>query len=114
MPTADRFLEFIHLPSYVQSAKGLLTDREQMSLELELSKNPVAGSVVVGSGGVRKVRLALPGGGKSGGARVIYYYRPARGRVYLIFAYAKNVQETISAADRNAMRKLTGMLDKEG
>ncbi len=65
------------------------------------------------AGGVRKARLALKGGGKSGGVRVIYFYRPAKGRIYLLYAYAKNVRESISMAQKHAMRKLTAALDRE-
>jgi hypothetical protein len=62
---------------------------------------------------VRKLRVALPGGGKSGGARVIYFYRGAKGRIYLLLAYPKNVRESITQAEKNAMRLLTAKLEGE-
>ena len=44
MPEALQFLDFVHLPSYARSAKGLMTDDEQRDLEQTLLANPKAGS----------------------------------------------------------------------
>jgi hypothetical protein len=68
--------------------------------------------VVKGSGGVRKIRWARQGGGKSGGVRVIYYNRLARGEVVLIFLYAKNEFESVAGEKlkelKNAIEKAYG------
>jgi hypothetical protein len=61
----------------------------------------------------RSSGVKLPGRGKSGGARVIYFYRGAVGRVYLLYAYGKGAQETISAAEKKEMRQLTSLLEQE-
>ncbi|PID48685.1 MAG: transcriptional regulator [Proteobacteria bacterium] len=55
-----------------------------------LAENPEAGEVVTKSGGVRKVRWALPGTGKSGGVRVIYYCRLEYGQIWLMTLYSKS------------------------
>ena len=78
-----------------------------------MSADPEAGDVIPRSGGIRKVRVALPGAGKSGGARVIYFYRGAKGRIYLLTAYAKSRQENLTKADLNAMQTLTAQLQRE-
>jgi hypothetical protein len=54
---------------------------------------------------VRKVRWALAGKGKRGGARVIYYHHSERLPVFLLAAYAKNEQANLSRAERNAMKR---------
>ncbi|MDQ6926426.1 MAG: type II toxin-antitoxin system RelE/ParE family toxin, partial [Candidatus Eremiobacteraeota bacterium] len=118
LPVTDRtlpttYLEFVHLPSYVRSAKGVIGDDEQRALEQMLVDDPTAGAVVAGTGGVRKIRVALQGRGRRGGARVIYVYRAAKGRVYLLLAYAKNQQATITAAEKRIMRQLTAQLEAE-
>jgi len=60
-----------------------------------LARHPEAGDVVPHSGGCRKVRWALPGAGKSGGVRVIYYNQLADGQIWLVTMYAKNERGTI-------------------
>jgi hypothetical protein len=53
------------------------------------------------------------GRGRSAGARLIYYYRAAIGRIYLLTAYAENEQANLTKAQRNIMRALTARLDQE-
>ena len=66
--------------------------------------NPEAGRVIVGTGGARKVRWALAGRGKSGGARVIYYWADARDIILMLMIYAKNEQDTLTDAQKRAIR----------
>jgi len=60
-----------------------------------LAINPEAGDVIPRSGGCRKVRWSVPGRGKRGGVRVIYFNRLADGKVWLMTMYAKNVREDV-------------------
>ena len=64
----------IETQSFLRTAKALVSDEERMDLIAYLAENPTAGDIMEGTGGVRKVRWARRGGGKSGGFRVIYYY----------------------------------------
>jgi len=59
------------------------------------------------------VRIALPGRGKSGGARGIYLYVEAKGRIYLLFLYAKNVQGNLNETEKKAVRTLIRQLEDE-
>ncbi|RMX00499.1 transcriptional regulator [Allofranklinella schreckenbergeri] len=52
--------------------------------------NPLAGDVIPGSGGVRKVRWQASGRGKRGGARVVYINQLEDGEIVLLAVYAKN------------------------
>jgi len=63
-----------------------------------------------GTGGVRKLRWSLSGRGKSGGARVIYYYHNEAIPLFALTAYAKNERANLSQADRNDFRRLTKIL----
>ncbi len=59
--------------------------------------NPESGDVVPGSGGVRKLRWKMAGRGKSGGVRVIYFYKKQNDEIWLLTIYAKNEIENIHA-----------------
>ena len=71
----------IKTPVYTGKVEGILTDDEREAFAVFIAQNPKAGSVVRGSGGVRKLRWAQKGRGKSGGVRVIYYNRLENGEI---------------------------------
>jgi hypothetical protein len=62
-----------------------------------LLKYPEAGKVISGSGGVRKLRWAMAGRGKSGGVRLIYYFKKTGNEIWLLTIYGKSETETIPA-----------------
>lgn len=70
-----------------------------------IAQNPEAGAVIRGSGGVRKVRWAREGAGKSGGVRIIYLARNEAGEVYLLTLYAKSESENISLITLKEIRR---------
>ena len=61
------------MPEFARSAAGLLNAVEVQLLINHLAEHPTAGVLIVGTGGIRKLRWAREGMGKSGGVRVIYY-----------------------------------------
>ena len=73
-----------------------------------LIANPELGSVIPGSGGVRKMRWGVAGRGKRGGLRVIYFLRTQRGQIWMLTLYAKNVAENIPA---NVLRQIKDEID---
>ncbi|MGH7461736.1 MAG: type II toxin-antitoxin system RelE/ParE family toxin [Longimicrobiales bacterium] len=75
--------------------------------------DPRAGDLLVGTGGFRKLRVPLPGRGKSGGGRVVYYFVGARGRVYLVGFFPKNVKENLTKAERDALKAIAQELEAE-
>ena len=81
-----------------------------LDLEIALLARPEAGKVIPGGGGLRKLRRPLAGRGKSGGARVIYYYMSADGLIYLVYAYAKNARENLTPVQ---LRQLTQLLNDQ-
>jgi mRNA-degrading endonuclease RelE of RelBE toxin-antitoxin system len=88
---------FIETRLFTKLVVGYLSDEEYAALQLALIRDPEAGPVIPGSGGVRKLRWAAAGRGKRGGYRVIYYVRRANGVIWMLTMYPKNVAENISA-----------------
>lgn len=100
----------VETPEFLTATKALFGDEERAALIDYLAHHPTAGDLVPGAGGIRKLRWAVGGRGKRGGARVIYFYASPRWPLFAITAYAKNVRENLSQADRNDYRRLTKLL----
>lgn len=88
---------FIETRAFTKLVLEYLTDAEYVSLQSALIADPEAGSVVPGSGDVRKLRWAAPGRGKRGGYRVICYVRRTHGIIRMLTMYPKNVADSIPA-----------------
>jgi len=84
-------VELIETSTFKKQITALLTDEEYGAFQSRLAANPQLGAVIKGGGGIRKVRVALGSRGKSGGARVIYYWAVRRDLILLLYAYPKNV-----------------------
>lgn len=113
LPREARFLEFVRLPSFERTTRGVLSEDDIRELELELLGEPRRGRVVQDTGGVRKVRAAPEGRGKSGGARVIYLYIEAREKIYLLLCYPKNEQDDLTPEQSRRIRALVAQLEAE-
>jgi hypothetical protein len=86
---------FIEASTFSKLIDTYLTDDEYLGLQSYLLKYPDAGKIVRGSGGIRKLRWAISGRGKSGGVRVIYYWKRQDNEIWLLTVYGKSERETI-------------------
>jgi hypothetical protein len=99
-------MRFVETPIFTKVIERLVGDEDYRSLQIALMLRPEQGPVIRGGGGLRKLRWARPGGGKSGGLRVIYYWAPAEEAFYMLYAYAKNEQGDLTAAQTRALGQL--------
>jgi hypothetical protein len=81
-----------------------LSDEDLLELEGFLLEHPEAGDMVQGAGGVRKVRWARPGRGKSSGVRTIYMDFADRETTWLITVFGKNEKSDLSAEERKEIK----------
>lgn len=80
-----------------------------------LARRPKAGRIIQGTGGLRKVRFARPGKGKSGGTRVIYYYHNEDNPILLLLIYAKADKENLTDAQKAQLKKyVDSIIDEVG
>lgn len=88
----------VELPEFLRRAKAIMPDAERIALVNFLATNPEAG-VSLG-GGLRKVRFARDGGGKSGGYRTIHLFGGGMMPIFLITVFAKNEKDNLSRAEQ--------------
>ncbi|MCC5827301.1 type II toxin-antitoxin system RelE/ParE family toxin [Alkalimonas sp.] len=105
-------IEFIETSLFTRQIKQIATDDELRVLQNELIAQPMKGDLITGTGGLRKVRMATGGQGKSGSARVIYFLATAE-VIYLLLAYAKNEKDSLTAAEKAELKQLTKLLKSE-
>jgi hypothetical protein len=97
---------FVETPVFTSQIKLLLRDDDYGAFQRTLADHPLAGDVIPGTGGLRKIRVAAKGHGKSGGARVIYYHFVSASRIGLLFVYPKNEQVNLTPAQKVVLRKI--------
>ena len=77
-----------------------------------MAAHPAAGSLIKGTGGIRKLRWSAQGKGKSGGVRVIYYFHNESMPLFLLTLFGKGEKSDLSNAERNELARLTAILVK--
>ena len=90
-------ISFVETKLFTRLVQEYLSDDEYSLLQQALLANPQAGAVIPGSGGIRKLRWRLAGRGKRGGIRVVYFLRTAKGQIWMLTLYPKNIAENIPA-----------------
>ena len=91
----------VETPAYLAAARGVLSDALRADVINMVAGNPRAG-VALG-GGVRKARIALPGRGKRGGARVVFLFVGEDIPVFLLTVFAKNEKTDLSVEERTVL-----------
>lgn len=98
------------MPEFVRKAKRLLGADDVQGLISYLAEHPTSGVLIAGTGGIRKLRWAREGAGKSGGVRVIYYFHSERLPLYLLTIFGKNEKANLSKTEANSLSKLVDLL----
>ena len=96
------------LPQFARDCRAAGLSEDQRSAIVDaISADPLQGDEIRGSGGVRKVRVAGRGKGKSGGYRVVTAYFGADAPVYLLALLSKGERANFTAAEIAAFRTMT-------
>lgn len=101
---------FVETKLFTQLVKDYLSDDEYRQVQLEIIRNPSLGSVIRGSGGVRKLRWRAPGRGKRGGYRIIYFVRLPKQVIWMLTIYPKSLRESIPG---NVLRQIRQEIEDE-
>ncbi|WP_028623946.1 hypothetical protein [Pseudomonas sp. Ant30-3] len=103
---------FIELRMFQKHRDDYLDDDLFRSFQLELLKNPEAGDLIEGTGGLRKILFSdqRRSKGKRSGLRVIYYWWSGFNQFWLFTVYDKDEQDDLSSAQKKLFRQT---LDRE-
>lgn len=96
---------FVESTVFEKLRANYLSDNEFRKLQLFLLSNPRSGSVIQGTGGLRKIRFKAKGKGKRGGVRIIYYFLDQKDRFYLLTLYSKNEVTDLTAFQKNKLKQ---------
>ncbi len=91
---------------FTKKITALLSDEEYRILQKDLLAMPGSGSIIQGSGGIRKIRCGGSGRGKRGGVRVIYYWATNLDQIFMLYAYAKNESDDLTKDQLSALREI--------
>ncbi|HIF6163615.1 TPA: type II toxin-antitoxin system RelE/ParE family toxin [Vibrio parahaemolyticus] len=106
-------IEFVETSIFTKQIKELATDDELKELQAELIAQPEKGDIIKGTGGLRKVRMAVGNKGKSGSVRVLYVLVHAD-KIFLVLAYPKSVKDSLTNAEKTKLKQLVQSLKGEG
>jgi hypothetical protein len=98
---------------FQRHAAEVWSDAEREELIDAIARDPQAGAIMQGTGGVRKLRWGREGSGKRGGVRVIYYYHDADVPLFLLTVYSKGSKENLSKGERNAIRQAVTIIKQQ-
>ena len=107
---------FIEVPTFTAKWRELgLTDEDLRELQKVLLQNPKKGDSIVGTGGLRKIRIPMEnrGKGKPGGARILYVDVEIKELIYLINVYSKDEKDDLSEEEKKAFKAVIKFLKEE-
>lgn len=96
---------FVESTIFEKLRPNYLSEGEFRDLQLVLLAKPKSGSVIQGTGGLRKIRFKAKGKGKRSGVRVIYYFLDQKDRFYLLTIYSKNEVIDLTASQKNKLKQ---------
>ena len=100
----------VETKAFTGRAKGHMSAAEVDRAIEVIARDPLCGDLIQGTGGIRKVRFAIKGRGKSGGVRIVYYYYNESMPVFLLTVFAKNEKADLTKAERNTLGKVARAL----
>jgi len=99
-------VEFLETSVFTRYILELLPDDTYRKLQLTLIASPDAGAMISRWRRHSKLRFAIPGTGKSGGTRIIYYWIREKHQIYMLMAYQKSKKDDLSDKETAILRNI--------
>lgn len=107
--------EFEETPTFERLIKKICDNEEEESLiKHEVAYNRYNGDPIIGSSGIRKIRVSLKDKGKRSSARVIYYFTDDNNAiVFFLLIYKKADQEDLTPKQEKLLLKIVEDFKKD-
>lgn len=105
-----KLLSVVETAAYLGKASKMMSDSERAAIVDMIAATPQIGVLIRGTGGLRKMRIALQARGKRGGGRVIYWFHSEGYPAVLLWAFAKNEAADLTSGQRNRLRAVADAL----
>ncbi|RRV08530.1 hypothetical protein EGJ27_08485 [Pseudomonas sp. v388] len=97
---------FIETPIFTADLKDHLSDEEYGMLQRHLAEDPRSGALIEDTGGLRKIRWAAHGKGKSSGVRIIYYHLCSAYQIRMLLIYRKGIMDSLTDKQKAQLRAI--------
>ena len=112
-------LNLLHIPqtivelhAFVKASSVIWSEKEKAAFIFFIGCCPLAGVVIPGCNGLRKVRWSIGESGKRGGARVVYYFYDENHPIFLMSIYSKNERIDLTNEQKIILSKLIEIIKK--
>jgi mRNA-degrading endonuclease RelE of RelBE toxin-antitoxin system len=99
-------MRFVETPIFTKALRSAIPDEEYRALQVALILRPEQGKLIQGTGGLRKIRWSGKGHGKRGGFRLIYYWHRQTESLFMLYLYAKNEREDLTAGQKKVLSQV--------
>lgn len=108
-------ISFVEAATFTLRITRLGLEEDLRALQIELIEKPDRGKLDSNTGGLRKIRLAdsARSKGKRGGARAHYLWLPDLKRIYFVFVYGKDEQDSLTASQKKLLKQVVERIRRE-
>ena len=96
-------MKFVETSVFTRRVTQMLLDDDYRLLQEALLQRPAQGTLIEGTGGIRKLRWGEAGSGKRGALRIIYFWHVKREILLMLFVYRKSEQKDLSAEQKRIL-----------
>lgn len=105
-----KLLAVVETAAYISKASRLMDEVDRAAIVDTIASAPLLGVLIRVTDGLRKMRVALPGRGKRGGGRVIYWFHSEGYPAVLLWAFAKNEASDLTSEQRAKLMNVANAL----
>ncbi|ARM35583.1 addiction module toxin RelE (plasmid) [Legionella longbeachae] len=101
----------VEMPEFIRQSDSCMDEESKRSFISYIAEHPLDGDLIVGTGGVRKIRWTGDSNkGKRGGVRVIYYYYDQSIPIFLLTVYRKNQKDNLTQEEKHIVKSIIGKI----